>query len=123
MIGILEDSMSPTIWRVELSRPPGVSSSTSRAAAWSRLAWAMARSSRPALMGWMVSRSSILSTTGWLGGLFEPARERADAQARPRETKPRPCTKSEGKEFRIRYSCSDSARHQREGGINYELIL
>src|ERR1700678_2610660 len=109
MMGTLEASMAPTIWRVESSRPPGVPSSMSRGAAGSRLAWVMARSSRPALMGWMVSRTSILSTSGLLDCALEATAKKVDAQARQREIKPRWCMKTEGEEFRIGYSSSDFA--------------
>ena len=43
--------MAPAMVRIESSSPPGVSSSTSSAAAPSELARAMARSSIPALTG------------------------------------------------------------------------
>jgi hypothetical protein len=50
--------------RVESSRPPGVSSSTSSAWAPSELARAMARSSSPGVTGWIVSERTSLSTSG-----------------------------------------------------------
>src|SRR5271165_2006529 len=65
MTGTGDDVIFSMMSRVELTRPPGVFISMSRAWALRRWASSMARAMYSALMGWMVSSTLMVRAWAW----------------------------------------------------------